>query len=99
MDSTQDEREDNLTEIVESDEVNSIYFNEFSLGVSKNDILIVLRRNGKTEAVLNASHITSKSLATSLGEVLKKFEDATNQKILDSDDIEKLIENKDEDNT
>ena len=95
MDSEKDNQEPSMIEIIKSGELNSIYFNEFGIGVSKNDILILLRRNGKAEAVINASHITAKSLVSSLDEALRRFEDKTNQKIPTSDEIEKLMEEQD----
>jgi hypothetical protein len=42
--------------------------------------------------VLNASHITAKSLVSSLDNALKEFEEKTNEKIPTSDEIEKLME-------
>jgi hypothetical protein len=98
MDSEKNNQEQSMIEIIESGELNSIYFNAFGIGVSKNDILILLKRNGKPEAVLNASHITAKSLVSSLDEALRGFEDKTNQKIPTSDEIEKLMEEEDETN-
>ena len=98
MDSEKNNQEQSMIEIIESGELNSIYFNAFGIGVSKNDILILLKRNGKAEAVLNASHITAKSLVSSVDEALRGFEDKTNQKIPTSDEIEKLMEEEDETN-
>ncbi len=83
-----------VVKALKSSEISGIYFNEFALGVSKNDMFILIRRNGKEEAVLNMSHITAKSLALSLTEALDDFEEKTNQKILVSDDIEKALETK-----
>ncbi|VXD17929.1 conserved hypothetical protein [Planktothrix serta PCC 8927] len=98
MDSEKDNQKQTIVEIIKSDELNSIYFNEFGIGVSKHDIFILLSRNGKEEAILNASHITAKSLVSSLGEALKRFEAKTNQTIPDSDEIGKLMEDQDDDN-
>ncbi|OCR01727.1 hypothetical protein BCD67_13990 [Oscillatoriales cyanobacterium USR001] len=98
MDSEKDEKKQTITEIIKSGQLHSIYFNEFGIGVSKHDIFILLRRNGKEEAILNASHITAKSLVNSLGEALRRFETQTNQTIPDSDEIEKLMEEQDGDN-
>jgi len=64
-----------VVEILKSGDINSIYFNEFALGVSKNDIFILLRSNGKEEAILNASHITAKSLVIALNDTVKKLAD------------------------
>lgn len=98
MDSKKDHQEQSMIEIIKSGELNSIYFNAFGIGVSKNDILILLKRNGNPEAILNASHITAKSLVSSLDEALRAFEDKINQKIPTSDEIEKLMEEEDGNN-
>lgn len=98
MDSAKDVQKPTMTEIIESGELNSIYFNEFGIGVSQHDIIIFLRRNGKPEAILNASHITAKSFVSSLGEALRRFEAQTNQTIPISEEIEKLIKEQDETN-
>jgi hypothetical protein len=98
MDSAKDAQKPTLTEIIESGELNSIYFNEFGIGVSQHDIIIFLRRNGKPEAILNASHITAKSFVSSLGEALRRFEAQTNQTIPIAEEIEKLIKKPDETN-
>jgi hypothetical protein len=92
MDSEKHNQEQSMIEIIKSGELNSIYFNEFAIGVSKSHTLISLRRNGKAEAVLNAYHITAKSLVSSLDKALKEFEEKTNEKIPTSDEIEKLME-------
>ena len=87
-----EEPENNILDILKSGDLNSIYFNEFGLGVSKNDVLIVLRCNGKPEAIINTSHITAKSFVSALNEALKKFEENTDYTIPISDEIEKLME-------
>ncbi len=96
MASEKDDQQRSLTDIVESSELNNIYFNGFGIGVSKNDIIILLKRNGKEEAILNASHITAKSLARALNRAVKEYEDDTHQKILISDEIEKSVEVQDD---
>jgi hypothetical protein len=98
MDSAKDTQKQTITEIIDSGELNSIYFNDFGIGVSKHDIIIFLSRNGKPEALLNASHITAKSFVSSLGEALRRFEAQTNQTIPISDEIEKLMQEQDETN-
>ncbi len=40
MDSEKHNQEQSIIEIIKSGELNSIYFKEFTIGVSKNDILI-----------------------------------------------------------
>lgn len=85
--------EKRIADVIKSDDLSNIYFNEFGIGISKNDIFILLGRNGKQEAVLNASHITAKSLANALNKAINEFELKTKQKILISEEIEQLMEN------
>lgn len=73
-------------------DIDEIYFNEFAIEVSKHDVSILLRRNGKEATILNASHITAKALFSCLGEVLEKFEKQTHQTIPNSDELENLME-------
>jgi hypothetical protein len=86
-------KEKDIMDVMKSGDMLSIYFNEFGVGISKNDVFILLRRNGKEEAILNASHVTAKSLANALNEAISDFELRTKQKILISEEIEKSIEN------
>lgn len=81
-----------ITDIMQMDDVHKIYFNEFGLGISQNDVFIVLRRNGREEAVINTSHITAKAFAGALEHLIRNYERKTNQTILISDDIEKSTE-------
>ncbi len=85
--------EKHIMDIMRSGDLPDIYFNEFGVGISKNDVFILLRRNGKEQAVLNASHITAKSLANALNEAISEFEVQTKQKILISEEIEEIMEN------
>ncbi len=85
-------KDKDFMEIMKSDDIHSIYFNEFGLGISKNDVFILLRKNGKEEAILNASHVTAKFFAKALNEAINDFEQQTNQKILNSEEIEKSME-------
>jgi hypothetical protein len=75
---------------LKSNEINHIYFNEFSIGTSSNDVFIILMCHGREEAVLNLSHITAKSLASSLANSIHNFEEATGQQILELNESVKL---------
>ncbi len=81
-----------VIDALKSSDIENIYFNEFALGASKNDMFILVRRHGKEEAVLNMSHITAKSLALALTEAIDDFEKKTNQKIMISDEVEKALD-------
>lgn len=92
MDEKTSKQNDDVEMALKSGDVTSLYFNEFAVGISKNDIFLLLRRNGKEEAILNASHITAKSLAIALNEAITNFEEETNQKIMIAEDIEQVID-------
>lgn len=80
---TQGHKQNNdIEKSLTSHDLDKIYFNEFALGVSNNDMFILLRCNGREEAVLNLSHITAKSLAISLTKAIDNFEEQTNQRII-----------------
>ncbi len=67
------------------------YFNSFSVGMSRSDILISLHRNGEEIVVLNASHVTAKLLAETLNRAIKELELIAEQKVLilkEADDSE-----------
>jgi hypothetical protein len=85
---------DDVVKALRASELTRIYFNEFALGISKNDVFILVRRNGREEAVLNFSHPTAKSLALSLTEAINSFEEQTHQKIwVPSEEVETLPDN------
>ena len=84
--------EKDIIDIIKSEQLTRIYFNEFAIGLSKNDIFILLRRNGKEEAILNASHISAKSLALALMEAINNLETKIGQPVLTSDEVERLME-------
>lgn len=86
-------QENDIVKTLKSKDVISIYFNEFTLGVSENDIFIILSRNGNKEAVLNASHITAKRFAIALNESISNFEKDMDKEIVISDKAKKQIDN------
>jgi hypothetical protein len=71
----QDHEDEDIVNILRADNIENIYFNEFALGVSKNDVFILLSCNGKSKTVLNLSHVTAKSLGTSISEAMERFEE------------------------
>ncbi|NOS89644.1 MAG: hypothetical protein HOP34_14085 [Methylococcaceae bacterium] len=78
--------DDDIDKALKSNDIDKIYFNEFAIGMSNNDMFILLRCNGREEAFLNLSHITAKSLALALSKSISNFEEKTNQIIRVSDD-------------
>lgn len=55
------------------------------------DVMIVLQRNGKPIAVLNASFTVAKSLAIKLGEAINFLEEKTKQRMLTTDQVAQLV--------
>lgn len=78
--------DDDIDKALKSNDIDKIYFNEFAIGMSNNDMFILLRCNGREEAFLNLSHITAKSLVLALSKSISNFEEKTNQIIRVSDD-------------
>ncbi|MBP0016883.1 MAG: hypothetical protein J7647_04915 [Cyanobacteria bacterium SBLK] len=79
---TEQENPRGLWETTEYEDLKNIYFNSFGVGLSESDIVIVLKKNGINEAVLNASYITIKAFALTLLEAVKDFEETTGNKII-----------------
>jgi hypothetical protein len=75
--------------------IETIYFNGFTNSVGVGDVVIVLHRNGKPIAILNASYTVAKSLAIKLNELIGFLESKTDQKMLTTDQVEQhLMEKK-----
>ncbi len=73
-----------------STDIPNIYFNQFMVAVSDNDVVIVLQRNMKkeAEAVLNLSYPVAKALSRSINDAIGDFELKTRQKTADSEHSE-----------
>lgn len=76
--------------------VPEIYFNGFVNSLGTGDIVSVLERNGKPVATLNMSYTTAKTLATSLGAVIAKLEEATGREMLTTHDVGRLMASEEE---
>jgi|GEM_PF-2262218 len=87
---SQEHRGDFTVEIqgaMQDKDLPNIYFNGFSHTVSTSDMLIILRRNDRPVAVLNASYTTAKTLSKKLAEMINELESRTNHEIMTVDDI------------
>jgi hypothetical protein len=71
--------------------VETIYFNGFTTALGNGDITVVLQKNGKPIALLNASYTVAKTLSIKLGELVSFLEDKTNQKMLTTDQVQECV--------
>jgi len=69
-------------------DIKNIYFNGFVNAVGHGDILIILERNTKPVAILNASYSVAKTLAIKLNEIVQKFEADMDHEIMTTDDVQ-----------
>ncbi len=81
-----------------NEDIPNIHFNGFLNRIGTGDILIVLERNNKPVAILNASYTVAKTLAQKLGNLIANLEDATGNTIMTTDDIGKKLSKKKDEN-
>lgn len=74
-----------------SNNVETIYFNGFVNTLGIGDVMLLLQRNGKPVAILNASYTVAKTLAIKLGESISFLESKVNQKMLTTDQIKECV--------
>lgn len=65
--------------------VPQLYFNGFVNATSNGDVLIILIRNGKPIAALNASYTIAKTLGSKMTELIDGFEKQTGHLLMDMD--------------
>lgn len=68
-----------------------IYFNGYQIAIAHSDITIVLMLNGRPIKMINASHVTAKTLLVGLDSVLKEFEKRSGQTILTIDEVQASV--------
>jgi hypothetical protein len=74
--------ESEILELIEAGHIPEIYFNGFSISLGTGDILLVLNRNNKPVAALQASYTLAKTLAKSLTEIIEELERRTGNDIM-----------------
>jgi len=82
---------------VSSFEGDPIYFNGFSLGMGIGDIVLVLKSNNESVAVMNTSYTVAKTLVTKLNMLIKNLENKANTTILTTDQITEVMSKGDSD--
>ena len=68
-----------------------IYFNGFMNSMSPGDVALLLKRAGKSVAILHASYTVAKSLSVKLGELISELEKRSGRSIMTTDDVEQLM--------
>ena len=71
-----------------------LYFNGYQVTISPQDVMINLLQNGEVQMTLNASHVTAKSFALALLDVIQKTETAIGHDYLTIDKIVALMQGK-----
>jgi hypothetical protein len=66
----------------------TIYFNGYANILGTGDVLMMLHRNGKPTAVLNASYTVAKSLSISLSEIVRTLETRSGNAIMTTKEVE-----------
>ena len=74
-------------------DVPRIYFNGFVNGFSSGDIMCVLERNGQPVGIMNMSYTVAKTLSASLAQLVGTLEETSNQPIMTTHEVAKLLEN------
>ena len=72
-------------------ELPNIYFNGFVTQLTQGDVLIILEKNTKPVAILNASYTVAKTLSIKLNEIVQKFEAKMGIQLVTTDDVDRKV--------
>lgn len=90
---------EDLIHALGNQDLEEIYFNGFTISLGNADVVIILKRNERPIATLNASYTIAKTLAEKLGNLVAGFETTIDTTVLTTDNINiKLSEQDDEEN-
>ena len=87
----QEAMQNRIEAALDSSSVPHLYANGFVSTISNSDILVLLECGRKPVACLNMSYTTTKTLARNLSNLIKKFEEATEQNILTTDKVDEIM--------
>ncbi len=87
-DNSQEALQQQIQSALANKEIPHIYFNGVTITSSSGDMLIILKRNNESVAVLNVSYTMAKTLSTNLGALIANFEDVTENPIMTTKEIE-----------
>lgn len=85
-----------LQAALEDESVPRFYFNGFTATVGSADIVIMLKHHEKPILLLSTSHVMGKTLLEKLGVLIAGFEDAVEQTIMSTDEVNERIRAKEE---
>jgi hypothetical protein len=71
-----------IKEAMESEHIINIYGNGFICINSNADVVIIIKKNQKSEAIINLSYTTAKTLCEKLGQLIRDFEKTTGNTIM-----------------
>jgi hypothetical protein len=80
-----------LTEALNNKDLPVKYFNGFILGLGGVDVSFVLKLNNEPILNLNLSYSLAKTLVEKLGDLLATYEESTQQRIMTTDQIDRLM--------
>ena len=80
---------------IQSD-IPNINFNSIVTSVGTADVTVVLERNGRPVAVLNASYTAAKTLSVMLGNAIAQLEEVSGHPIMTTTEVEQFIVKREE---
>jgi len=97
MSDANEDLQQQLQSALESDDLPGVYFNSFINTLANGDVAIVLKRNNRPIAVLNASYTVAKSFGLKLTELIQILETKTDHVIMTTDDINAAMQKEEAD--
>ncbi len=96
-DAEREQRHKDLQNALENPEVPSYYFNGFVNSLGNGDITILLKRNERPVAILNASYTMAKTLAEKIGVLIAALEHYSGKTIMTTEHVSSVLKGEAED--
>ena len=90
------EAEERFKDALLSSEVPHLFCTGFMNAVTNSDIVVFFEASGRPVATLNLSFTMAKTLAKRLNETIVGLEEASGQRIMTTDEIDKALRGKDQ---
>ena len=84
---SQEEMQQVVRQVILDESIPEIHFNGFVNVLTSGDILIILQRNGKNVAKINASYTIAKTLGQKLMQIIADLEQRSGNTIMTSEEI------------
>jgi len=84
---SQEEMQKVIAQVILDENIPEIHFNGFVNVLTSGDILIILQRNGRAVAKINASYTIAKTLGQKLMQIITDLEERTGNTIMTSDEV------------